>query len=72
MLSWRKRLKLQVKLVRSPIGKPEKVKRTIQALGLRRLNQVVIHEDSPSLRGMLMKVRPMVEVRPLEDNDATS
>jgi large subunit ribosomal protein L30 len=65
-------LKLQVKLVRSPIGKPEKVKRTIQALGLRRLNQVVIHEDSPSLRGMLMKVRPMVEVRPLEDNDATS
>ncbi|MCL6624342.1 MAG: 50S ribosomal protein L30 [Fimbriimonadales bacterium] len=61
-----------MKLVRSPIGKPERVKRTIQALGLRRLNQVVIHEDSPSLRGMLMKVRPMVEVRPVEDNDATS
>ncbi len=48
------------------------MKRTVQALGLRRLNQVVVHEDSPSVRGMLMKVRHMVEVRPVEDSDADS
>lgn len=48
------------------------MKRTVQALGLRRLNQTVIHEDSPSVRGMLYKVRHMVEVRPLEDGNADS
>jgi large subunit ribosomal protein L30 len=60
-------MKIQVKLVRSPIGSKPRNRKTLQALGLRRLNQVVIHEDSPSLRGMLQNVRHMVEVRPVHE-----
>lgn len=54
--------KLQVTLVKSPIGNPEPQKRTVKALGLRHLHQTVIHNDSPALRGMLDKVRHLVEV----------
>ncbi|GIV03410.1 MAG: 50S ribosomal protein L30 [Armatimonadetes bacterium] len=60
-------MKIQVKLVRSPIGSKPRNRKTLQALGLRKLNQVVIHEDSPSLRGMLHNVRHMVEVRPVHE-----
>lgn len=60
-------MKIRVKLVRSPIGKKETHRKTVRALGLKKLNQVVIHEDSPSLRGMLYKVRHMVEVQPAEE-----
>ncbi len=63
-------MKLQVKLVRSPIGNRKSNRLTIQALGLRKVNQVVVHEDSPSIRGMLHKVKHMIDVRPLEGNDA--
>lgn len=65
-------MKLQVKLVKSPIGNNVGNRRTVVALGLRKLHQVVIHEDTPSIRGMLHKVRHMVEVRPLEESNATS
>ncbi len=44
--------KLRVTLVKSGIGYAEDQKRTLKALGLRRMNQSVVHEDSPSLRGM--------------------
>ncbi len=62
-------MKLQVELVRSPIGSRRKSRRTIQALGLRKLRQVVVHEDNPSIRGMLYRVRHMVAVRPVEASD---
>ncbi|MCW5947432.1 MAG: 50S ribosomal protein L30 [Fimbriimonadales bacterium] len=64
-------MKLQVKLVRSPIGNNKRNRRTVQALGLRKLNQVVVHEDNASIRGMLHAVRHMVEVRPLEESNAS-
>ena len=54
--------KLQVTLKHSPIGNPEPQKRTVKALGLRRLHQTVIHNDTPALRGMLDKVRHLVEL----------
>jgi large subunit ribosomal protein L30 len=54
--------KLQVTLVKSPIGNPEPQKRTVKALGLRRLHQTVIHNDTPALRGMLDKVRHLIVV----------
>jgi len=60
-------MKIRVKLVRSPIGQKETHRKTVRALGLRKLNQVVVHEDSPSLRGMLYKVRHMVEVQPAKE-----
>ena len=54
--------KLRVKYVRSAIGYSKRQKRTIEALGLRRLGDVVEQDDSPSSRGMIEKVRHLVEV----------
>ena len=54
--------KLQITWVKSGIGYEKSQKRTLKALGLRRLNQSIIREDSPSLRGMIVKVRHLVKV----------
>ncbi|NLY66297.1 MAG: 50S ribosomal protein L30 [Tissierellia bacterium] len=54
--------KIRIKLVKSVIGKPEKHKKTIEALGLRKIGQVVEKEDTPQIRGMIDKVNYMVEV----------
>ena len=54
--------KLKVTWIKSDIGYAEDQKRTIQSLGLKRLNQSVVHEDSVSLRGMVVKVRHLVKV----------
>ena len=48
--------KLRVTLVRSPIGYDWRQKRTVRALGLRRMNQPVEHDDTPAARGMLARV----------------
>ena len=53
---------LRVTLVKSPIGYPERQKRTVRALGLRRLNQTVEHADAPEIRGMIAKVSHLVQV----------
>ena len=57
--------KIAVTWKKSSIGFPRDQRKTIASLGLRRLNQTVEHEDTPSIRGMLHKVRHMVEVREL-------
>lgn len=54
--------KLQVKLIKSTIGAIPKHRKTVQALGLRKLNQVVEHQDNPQIRGMLNQVSHLVEV----------
>ncbi len=54
--------KLRITYVKSAIGYSRDQGQTVRALGLRRLHQVVEHEDSPSLRGMLRKVRHLVRV----------
>jgi len=54
--------KLRITWVRSATGHKFDQKRTIRALGLRKLGQTVERGDSPSLRGMLMKVRHLVTV----------
>ncbi len=51
---------LRITLVKSSIGYSERHKATVRALGLRRLNQSVVHEDTPVLRGMLRKVNHLV------------
>jgi large subunit ribosomal protein L30 len=53
---------IKITLVRSPIGYPEPQKATVRALGFRRLNQTVIHADTPVVRGMLAKVIHMVRI----------
>jgi large subunit ribosomal protein L30 len=53
---------VQVTLVKSPIGYNISQKRTVRALGLRKMNQTVEHKDSPTLRGMLAKVSHLILV----------
>ncbi|HLG65840.1 MAG TPA: 50S ribosomal protein L30 [Ktedonosporobacter sp.] len=54
--------KLRVKWIKSAIGYPKDQKATIQALGLRKLQQTVEHEDQPAVRGMIRKVIHLVQV----------
>ena len=54
--------KIKIKWVRSQIGYSEDQRRTIRALGLKRLQQAVEREDSPTIRGMVHKVRHLVAV----------
>lgn len=58
--------KLKVTQIRSVISRPEKHRRVIAALGLRHHQATVVHDDTPSIRGMLHKVRHMVRVEEVE------
>jgi large subunit ribosomal protein L30 len=57
---------LRITLMKSAIGYSVRHKETIRALGLHRLHQTVVHEDSPSLRGMLLKVNHLVQIEEQE------
>jgi len=59
--------KLKVTWVKSAIGYPEDQKRTIRALGLRKLQQSVELADSGPARGMITKVRHLVKVEVVEE-----
>lgn len=53
---------IRITLVRSPIGYAQRQKRTVRALGLRRLNQTIEQTDSPAVRGMIRAVEHLVRV----------
>lgn len=53
---------IKIKQIKSRIGAPADQKRTLISLGLHRVRQVAEHEDTPSIRGMITKVRHLVEV----------
>ncbi len=54
--------KILIKQVKSRINRPERQKRTLDALGLRKMNQVVEKEATPQVLGMINQVRHLVEV----------
>lgn len=58
---------LKVTLKRSLIGQPEKLRKVVQSLGLRKINQSVIHKDVPSVRGMIHKTCHMIEVNEVSE-----
>ena len=58
---------LKITWVKSGIGRPQKQRRIIQSLGLRRLNQSVVHSDSPTIRGMVQKVIHLLKVEEVRD-----
>ena len=58
--------KIKVTQVKSQIGRLKNQKRTLEALGLRRLNQTVEHEATPSIVGMVNKVSHLVYVEELK------
>jgi len=53
---------LTITLVKSPIGYSERQKRTVRALGLRKMMQSVEHSDTPVLRGMIARVPHLLSV----------
>lgn len=53
---------IKIKQIRSSIGYPVDQKRTLLALGLHKISQVVEKEDNPTVRGMIRKVHHMVTV----------
>ena len=53
---------IRIKLVRSPICAPEKQKRVVRGLGLRKLNQVVERPDASEFRGMVLKVPHLLAI----------
>jgi len=55
-------VKLKITQVRSVIGRPQKHRRIIAALGLKRNQTSVVHNDTPAIRGMVFKVRHLVSV----------
>lgn len=61
---------LRITQVRSGIGRPEKHRRTLRALGFRRHQQSVVQPDNPAIRGMLDQVRHLVAVEEYEEGEA--
>ncbi|MGI6551673.1 MAG: 50S ribosomal protein L30 [Bacillota bacterium] len=58
--------KLKITLVRSTIGRPEKQRRTVESLGLGKLNSWVIQEDTPDIRGKVKKLAHLVAVEEID------
>ncbi|MEJ2305974.1 MAG: 50S ribosomal protein L30 [candidate division WOR-3 bacterium] len=59
---------LRVKQIKSSIGSNKRQKRTLKALGLKKINDSVIHEDNPVIRGMISKVSHLVEMEEVSGN----
>ena len=58
--------KLRIRLVRSPIGFSKRQKRTVDALGLRKVHQTVIKPDNGATRGMVETVAHLVECEEID------
>ncbi|MFN8676209.1 MAG: 50S ribosomal protein L30 [Thermomicrobiales bacterium] len=63
---------LRITLVRSTIGRPSVQGRTVKALGLRKLNSVVVRPDNPSIRGMVNSISHLVKVEELSGDAAAA
>ncbi len=55
-------MKIKIKLIRSCINRPKNQKKTLVALGLKKINQVVTHESSPQILGMINVVSHLVNI----------
>jgi large subunit ribosomal protein L30 len=58
--------KLSITLTKSPIGRPENQRKTAFALGLRKLHQTVVREDTDVIRGMVGRIRHLVTVEVID------
>ena len=59
-------MKLEITQKRSAIGRSQKQRDTITALGFKRLYQTVVHNDTPQIRGMIKKVTHLVDVQEVD------
>ncbi|MGD2046052.1 MAG: 50S ribosomal protein L30 [Gemmatimonadota bacterium] len=62
----KKAKQIRITQVRSGIGRQQKHRRTLQALGLKKHQQSVIHEDTPAIQGMIAQVSYLVDVQEVE------
>lgn len=62
----KKQKQLKITQVRSVIDYPERQRRTLEALSLRRIGRTVVHNDTPQIRGMIKKVEHLVRVEEIE------
>ena len=53
---------IKIKLVHSPICTPEKHKAIVRALGLKKINRIVVRPDTPAFRGMVKKIPHLLEI----------
>ena len=60
-------IQLRITQKKSAIGRHRRLKRTLEALGIRRLHQTVIHNDTPQLQGMIACVEHLLEVEEIPD-----
>ena len=58
-----KESKIEIKLIKSPIGYKKDQKQTLLALGLKRMNQIVTKPDNNGIRGMVRKVLHLIELK---------
>ena len=54
--------KIEIKLFKSPIGSSKKLKKILSSLGLRKINQVITHNNKPEIIGMINKVKHLVKI----------
>jgi large subunit ribosomal protein L30 len=60
---------LRITLKRSYIGCDQRQRRVIRSLGLRRLNQTKVHRDTPAIRGMVEKVRHLLQLEVVQEEE---
>ena len=58
--------KIRITQVKSKIGRPERQKRTMVALGLKKMNQTVVHEATPQVIGMVKKVAHLLNIEEIK------
>ena len=57
---------LRIKLIRSTVAHQWRTRRVVESLGLRKINQVVEHDDTPVIRGMVHRVKELLHVEEVE------
>ncbi|MDM7926649.1 MAG: 50S ribosomal protein L30 [bacterium] len=62
--------KLKITKIHSTIKRKEDQKRTMKALGLRRMNQTVVQPDVPAVRGMIFRVRHLLKVEEVDSSSS--
>ncbi len=63
---------LKITLTKSVIGRLSSHRRTVKSLGLKKINHTVIHDDNPSIRGMINKVSYLLKVENIEGEETVS
>jgi large subunit ribosomal protein L30 len=59
-------LKLKITQIRSGIGRPDTQRRTLAGLGLGKLHRTVVLQDTPAIRGMIVKVSHLITIAPVD------